>query len=121
MMRQWTLEKVQEYCKKRYSCRECIFYDKGKHYDEDALACILTNDPPRKWKIGPIHFTPEEVERAKTIKEIFPGAKYILKLDKDGKLAIRDSDDYILAMISQKMFPSIRVECSCELDDITKR
>lgn len=81
-LKDWTLGEVNEMCKKRYSCRECIF--QNKHDKECKIRTYPTNwdlsDKPR--------FTEQEVERAKAIKVLWPDAEGIRKMEMMGPVHI---------------------------------
>ena len=70
-LKDWTLGEVNEMCKKRDSCRKCIFQNK---HDKDCK--IRTH--PTNWNLsGKPRFTEQEVERAKAIKVLYPDAETV--------------------------------------------
>lgn len=81
-IRLWTNEENMEYCKRRRDqpivCSQgCELYRAG----------ICRVSSPYNWKIGPA-FTPEEIQDAKTIAKLFPGAGVQLRKKEDGEFCI---------------------------------
>lgn len=81
-IRLWTNEENMEYCKRRRDqpivCSQgCELYRAG----------ICRVSSPYNWKIGP-SFTPEEIQDAKTIAKLFPGAVVRLRKKENGEFCI---------------------------------
>lgn len=111
-LKDWTLGEVNEMCKKRDSCRKCIFQNK---HDKDCK--IRTH--PTNWDLSEKpRFTDQEVEDAKNIKRLIDNDFYIVK--RDGGLALIDRDEKMHRAIwlNDKAFPSLKDGQTVTLDEI---
>lgn len=111
-LKDWTLGEVNEMCKKRDSCRKCIFQNK---HDKDCK--IRTH--PTNWDLSEKpRFTDQEVEDAKNIKRLIDSDFYIVK--RDGGLALIDRDEKMHRTIwlNDKALPSLKDGQTVTLDEI---
>ena len=110
-LKDWTLGEVNEMCKKRDSCRKCIFQNK---HDKDCK--IRTH--PTNWDLSEKpRFTEQEVEDAKYIKRILKVDLVSRNQYGNGPVAKRDNGS-VSVVVNSEMFPSIRSGQSYTLDEI---
>ena len=110
-LKDWTLGEVNEMCKKRNSCRKCIFQNK---HDEDCK--IRTH--PTNWDLSEKpRFTEQEVEEAKAIRRVF-GRDGTIKRHSKAMTAPYSNLIFDHIYINENLFPSIEVGQSYTLDEI---
>ena len=110
-LKDWTLGEVNEMCKKRDSCRECIF--QNKHDKECKIRTHPTNwdlsDKPR--------FTEQEVEAAKAVKVLFPCTTHLIQFQPNEPVSAKAGDAFVVNLNSV-LFPNIQPGKPYTLDEI---
>ena len=112
-LKDWTLEKVKEYC----TVRDC--YD-GCKLAESPGKCKILNVSPWEWDLGENpRFTEQEAEDAKAIKRLlteYTGVKRVEhQWGTDLLLTSEESEEFA---IEPKLFPSIKSVQLYTLDEI---
>lgn len=110
-LKDWTLGEVNEMCKKRDSCRKCIFQNK---HDKDCK--IRTH--PTNWDLsGKPRFTEQEVEDAQDLLRFLRDAVSITRYA-NGVVWIFDASGEEIARMKDGTFQSIQPGQSYTLDEI---
>ena len=108
-LKDWTLGEVNEMCKKRDSCRKCIFQNK---HDKDCK--IRTH--PTNWDLSEKpRFTQQDVEDAKILARALLADGF--ERDKMGDVFSK-SKTASRTLLDSRMFPSIQPGQSYTLDEI---
>ena len=108
-LKDWTLGEDNEMCKKRDSCRKCIFQNK---HDKDCK--IRTH--PTNWDLSEKpRFTQQDVEDAKILARALLADGF--ERDKMGDVFSK-SKTASRTLLDSRMFPSIQPGQSYTLDEI---
>ena len=110
-LKDWTLREVNEMCKKRDSCRKCIFQNK---HDKDCK--IRTH--PTNWDLSEKpRFTEQEVEAAKAVKVLFPCTTHLIQFQPNKPVSAKAGDAFVVNLNSV-LFPNIQPGKPYTLDEI---
>lgn len=119
LLKDWTFSEVQEYCKKQRNTSERCSSCKIKKFCDKYLGKKGESASPKYWDLSePSRWTEQEVELAKAISKLFPGAKYIERVRESNILGISGAIEAWIADIDSSLFPEIKSGQAVTLDEI---